>query len=83
MTARGVLATAVLTALPALARACPACLGADEDSQKIAAVYNLSIGVLLGVTFGLMVAGGLWFRRLELRRQEAEWARSASSSRPG
>lgn len=73
----------VLTALPAAALACPACFGADEDSQQLARIYNVSIGILLGVTFGLMIAGGLWFRRMELRRQAAWSADSSSPSQPG
>lgn len=73
----------LLAALPGLARACPACFSADEDSQSLARVYNVSIGILLGATFGLMVAGGLWFRRMEQRREAAWDADSSSSSRPG
>lgn len=72
----------ILAALPGLAAACPACFSADEDSQNLARVYNASIGVLLGVTFGLMIAGGLWFRRMEQRRVAAWSADPSSSSRP-
>ena len=84
---RGVAAVAGF--LPAIASACPACFGADEDSQNLARVYNASIGLLLGATFGLMLAGGVWFRRLEARRLAAEaadprgpWTADASVSRP-
>lgn len=52
--------------------ACPVCFGGDADQAGLGRAYNLAIGSMLALTFGLLTAGVLWIRRIERRRREVD-----------
>jgi len=63
------LPAALAVLLPAAARACPVCFGADADQAGLGAAFNLAITILLGVTFALIGGGIAWVARIEKRRK--------------
>jgi hypothetical protein len=55
--------------IPAAARACSVCFGADAEQAGLGAAFNLAITILLGVTFALIASGIAWVARMEKRRR--------------
>ena len=58
-----------LTAVPAVAHACPVCFSAD--TRRSAAYVTVTLA-LLGLTFAIAITAGLWIWRLERRANARE-----------
>ncbi len=67
----GRLAVAAVLLLPRAALACPMCFG-GIDNPTLGRAFNIGLFMLMGSTFGLLVAGITWLVRIERRRMAAD-----------